>query len=262
MIPRAFIDAWRSHAPWRSDAQVEQDLIICRALVEIFRHPVLSQQLVFRGGTALHKLFLGSPRRYSEDIDLVQIESGPIGPIFDGLRETLDPLLGKPRRKQGPGVVTVTYRMESEIPPVTPLKLKVEINSREHFAVLGVQKKPFSLESPWITTTCDIATFCLEELLGTKMRALYQRRKGRDLFDLWLGLTEAHADPDGIVECFRRYMDHGGNSISRRELELNLAAKREHAGFATDLTDLLPIGIDYDFESGFAVVERELLTRL
>lgn len=262
MIPRAYIDAWRAHAPWRSDAQVEQDLIVCRALVEIFQHPVLSQRLVFRGGTALHKLFFNSPRRYSEDIDLVQIESGPIGPIFDGLRETLEPLLGKPRRKQGPGVVTHTYRMDSEIPPVKPLKLKVEINSREHFAVLGVHHTPFSIESPWITSECDIATFRLEELLGTKLRALYQRRKGRDLFDLWLGLTEAHADPDDIVECFRRYMDHGKRSVSRREFELNLAAKREHPAFATDLADLLPVGTDYDLESGFAVVGQELIARL
>jgi len=262
MIPRAYIDAWRAHAPWRSDAQVEQDIIICRALVEIFRHPVLSQQLVFRGGTALHKLFFSSPRRYSEDIDLVQIEAGPIGPIFDGLRETLEPLLGKPRRKQGPGVVTLTYRMDSEIPPVKPLKLKVEINSREHFAVLGSHPQSFAIESPWITAQCDIATFKLEELLGTKLRALYLRRKGRDLFDLWLGLTEADADPDGIVECFRRYMANTGLTVSRREFELNLAAKREHPGFATDLADLLPVGIDYDFESGFAVVEHELLARL
>lgn len=262
MIPRAYIDAWRSHAPWRSDAQVEQDLIICRALVEIFRHPVLSQQLVFRGGTALHKLFLSPPRRYSEDIDLVQIEAGPIGPIFDGLRDALEPLLGKPRRKQGPGVVTHTYRMDSEIPPVKTLKLKVEINSREHFAVLGVHQQSFAIESPWLNTQCDIATFKLEELLGTKLRALYQRRKGRDLFDLWLGLTEAHADAGGVVDCFRGYMDHGQQRVSRREFELNLAAKREHPGFATDLADLLPIGTDYDFESAFAVVEQELIARL
>jgi len=262
VIPRAFIDAWRSHAPWRSDAQVEQDLIVCRAVVEIFRHPVLSERLVFRGGTALHKLYFNPSRRYSEDIDLVQIEAGPVGPIFDSLRESLEPLLGKPRRKQGPGVVTLTYRMESEIPPITPLKLKVEINSREHFAVLGVQRKRFSLDSPWSTVSCDVATFCLEELLGTKMRALYQRRKGRDLFDLWLGLTEGQADPQRIVECFRRYMAHGGQTVSRGQFELNLAAKRDHPGFAADLSDLLPMGTGYDFDAAFAAVERDLIGRL
>ena len=133
-------------APWRSDAKVEQDLVICRTVVEIFRHPVLSKLLVFRGGTALHKLYFQPPRRYSEDVDMVQIEAGPVGPIFDALRDALTPYLGKPQRKQGPGVVTLTYRISSEMPPVLQLKLKVEINSREHFAALGVRRQAFAVD--------------------------------------------------------------------------------------------------------------------
>jgi len=78
LIPRAHITAWRAHAPWPSDAQIEQDLVLSRALVEIFGKPVVSQALAFRGGTALHKLFLERPGRYSEDIDLVQIDAGAI----------------------------------------------------------------------------------------------------------------------------------------------------------------------------------------
>lgn len=41
MIPRAFITAWRAKAPWSTDAQVEQDLVVCRALVELFSHELL-----------------------------------------------------------------------------------------------------------------------------------------------------------------------------------------------------------------------------
>lgn len=259
MIPRAYIDAWRSHAPWRSDAQVEQDLIVCRAMIEIFQHPVLSKHLVFRGGTALHKLYFHPPRRFSEDIDLVQIQGGPIGPIFDTLREVLASSLGTPQRKQGPGVVTLRYRMPSEIPPVIPLRLKIEINSREHFAVLGVQKKPFAMESSWFTGSCEVTTFSVEELLATKLRALYQRRKGRDLFDLWLGLTEGRADPQRVVECFRRYMDETGRSVSRKDYTENLANKRQHPGFTADLGDLLPLGTNYDIEAGFSAVESKIL---
>jgi predicted nucleotidyltransferase component of viral defense system len=262
LIPRAYINAWRAQAPWRSDAKVEQDLIICRAMVEIFNNPVLSKHLVLRGGTAMHKLFFSPPRRYSEDIDLVQIEGGPIGPIFDVLRETLMPILGTPQRKQGPGVVTLTFRMMSESPPVIPLKLKVEINSREHFTVLGAQKKPFSITSPWFTGHCDISTFSLNELLATKLRALYQRRKGRDLFDLWLGLTEGKADGQQIVGTFRKYMEFAGLQVSRAEFVENLAAKRRHPGFTADLGDLLPAAADYNFEAGFAAVEREIVPRL
>jgi predicted nucleotidyltransferase component of viral defense system len=262
MIPRGYIDAWRSQAPWRSDAKVEQDLIIARSMLAVFSNPVLSRQLVFRGGTALHKLYFHPAKRYSEDIDLVQIEAGPIGPVFDALRATLTPLLGEPQRKQGPGVVTLTYRMLSEMPPSVPLKLKVEINSREHFTVLGMRKVPFAMESPWFAGACEVPTFTLEELLGTKLRALYQRRKGRDLFDLWLGLTEGRADPEGIVTCFRQYMKHGGVQVSRQEFSQNLADKRRHPAFTADLGDLLPVGSDYDIQTGFAVIESDLVSRL
>src|SRR5262249_54076501 len=79
MIPRAAITAWRAFAPWLTDAQVEQDLVLSRAIVEIFSDPTLASSLVFRGGTALHKMFLTPPARYSEDIDLVQAAPGPIG---------------------------------------------------------------------------------------------------------------------------------------------------------------------------------------
>lgn len=230
--------------------------------MEIFRHPLLSKLLVFRGGTALHKLYFQPPRRYSEDVDMVQLEAGPIGPVFDALRETLTPYLGKPQRKQGPGVVTLIYRMASEMPPVLQLKLKVEINSREHFTVLGVTKRSFTVDSPWFKGSCDIPIFCLEELLATKLRALYQRRKGRDLFDLWIGLTEGKADPDRMVEVFRHYMSQAGRPVSRAEFAINLAEKRKHPGFTSDLSDLLPSGTRYDFTDGFDVVEQIILPRL
>ena len=89
MIPRAHITAWRAHAPWPSNEQVEQDLVLSRALVAIFSQKTVTDRAVFRGGTALHKLFSGAARRYSEDIDLVQIEPGGIGPIIDRIQGIL-----------------------------------------------------------------------------------------------------------------------------------------------------------------------------
>lgn len=95
MIPRDYITAWRSRAPWVQDFQVEQDLVISRALVAIFSHPFLAERLAFRGGTALYKLHLAEAARYSEDIDLVQINAEPAGPLMGALREVLDPWLGQ-----------------------------------------------------------------------------------------------------------------------------------------------------------------------
>ena len=51
MIPRDYISEWRTEAPWVQDFQVEQDLVISRALVEIFSHRHLRDALAFRGGT-------------------------------------------------------------------------------------------------------------------------------------------------------------------------------------------------------------------
>ena len=81
MIPQYSIQEWHEQVPWNTDAMVEQDLIICRALISIFSDEFLASQLAFRGGTALHKLYLQPQPRYSEDIDLVQITPGPLRPV-------------------------------------------------------------------------------------------------------------------------------------------------------------------------------------
>lgn len=145
MINRASIAQWRATTLWNSNEQVEQDLIICRSLVAIFSDAFLSSQLAFRGGTALHKLYLTPQSRYSEDIDLVQIDAGPIKPILMRLGEVLDFLPGKVV-KQKRYNNTMLFRMESEIPPIVPIRLKIEINCFEHFNELGLLKVPFLLK--------------------------------------------------------------------------------------------------------------------
>jgi len=131
MINRASIIQWRTQAPWNTNEQVEQDLIICRALIAIFSDEYLASRLAFRGGTALHKLYLSPQSRYSEDIDLVQINPEPIGQILSRLGEVLDFLPGKVV-KQKRYNNTMLFRMESEIPPVVPIRLKIEIMFRKN----------------------------------------------------------------------------------------------------------------------------------
>ena len=169
MIPRDFITEWRAEAPWVQDFQVEQDLVISRALVAIFSHPLLREALAFRGGTALYKLHLRPAARYSEDVDLVQARPEPAGAMMEALRAVLDPWLGTPQWKQTAGRVTFVYRFNSEETPPIPLRLKVEINSREHFAVYGFTQVPFAISSRWFEGKCAINSYELAELLGTKL---------------------------------------------------------------------------------------------
>ena len=110
--------------------------------------PALVRALAFRGGTALHKLFLPAPLRYSDDIDLVQVAPGPIGDLMKALRRRLDPILGASEFERSPISLTAVYRFRSEIPPTQPLRLKVEINTREPFSVLGQHQRLFRMASP------------------------------------------------------------------------------------------------------------------
>ena len=263
MIPRANITAWRAKAPWPDDAQVEQDLVLSRAIVEIFRVPLLRDALAFRGGTALHKLFFHPPRRYSEDIDLVQRDAGPIGAVLNALRDVLDSWLGKPQYKLSKGRTTFIYRFETTALPVRRARLKIEINTREHFAVLGIAAREFSVESPWFAGSAELTVYELEELLGTKLRALYQRKKGRDLFDLWLALdTVADLDESRVVECFQRYMKHGQTPVSRAQFEANIAAKLADPVFLGDLGPLLPSSVSYEIDEAAAAVLSRLVARI
>lgn len=262
MIPRDYITAWRAQAPWVQDFQVEQDLIISRALVEIFSHPVLAAGLAFRGGTALYKLYLTPAARYSEDIDLVQVSAEPAGAMMDALREVLDPWLGKPQWKQTEGRVTFVYRFDSEDAPPLRLRLKVEINSREHFALFGFSKAPFRVSSRWFEGTAAIPTYELDELLGTKLRALYQRRKGRDLFDLATALQSPGVDPARVVAAFSTYMDHGGHRVTRALFEQNIEAKLRNRQFTADIGPLLAPGYRWNMEDAARTVSSRLIALL
>lgn len=226
MIPRANITAWRNVAPWADNMQIEQDLVLSRALVAMFERQDVAEGAVFRGGTALHKLFFDLPGRYSEDIDLVQRRAGPIGGLVNSIRAALDPWLGEPNWKQGHGRFTLLYRFDTTFEPVTRMRLKVEINTREHFEVLGLEAPRYQVENPWFTGATELTTYDLHELLGTKLRALYQRKKGRDLFDLWYAASERDIDCERVVRCFDEYVTFGGSTITRAQFEKNMARPR------------------------------------
>jgi predicted nucleotidyltransferase component of viral defense system len=263
MIPRAYITEWANQVPWQTNEQVEQDLVICRALVEIFSDEFLAKSLAFRGGTALHKLYLNPQPRYSEDIDLVQITPEPFGPVVDKLRERLS-FLGAPIRKQKENNFTLHYRFESEFPPSQNLRLKVETNCREHFTVLGYHQFPFQVNSSWFTGECNITTYQLEELLGTKLRALYQRRKGRDVYDVYKALVQKpEMDKEALLHCYHAYIAFAVNEPPTQKVYLeNMEAKMQDDEFLGDIVALIRPTEKYDMKTAFELVRLELLEKM
>lgn len=238
MIPSQNIVAWGNVVPWADQRQVEQDLIISRALIELFGDDYLRQELRFRGGTALNKLHFPAPLRYSEDIDLVRTSAGPIGDLIGRLRETLEPWLGKAAYETSPVAPKLLFRADAE--GGGRLRLKIEINTRERETHDGPASITHAVDNPWFSGQADIPTFSKEEMLATKLRALLQRSKGRDLFDLAHGLAVFDGlDNARLVALFLRYLDAQGNTLSRAQAEERMFAKLVNPGFLTDIRPLL-----------------------
>lgn len=135
---------------------------------------------------------------------------------------------------------TITMQFDAEpTGGIGRIRVKVEINIREVEPAFDHLHASYRVDAPWFTGTADVLTFEVEEPLGTKRRALHQRRKGRDLFDLWLGLTHLDADPDRIVAAYQHYLDASGVRIRPADFLATLDEKLQHAGFLRDLDGLV-----------------------
>jgi predicted nucleotidyltransferase component of viral defense system len=262
MIPKDFIKNWRQEVNWLFDRQVEQDLVISRALVALYNHPGIAASLAFRGGTALNKLFFSPATRYSEDLDFVQINDEPIGKTLSNIRSVLDPWLGEAKWSQKQRSVKLVYRFDSEDSPAFPMRLKIEINSVEPFSVYGFTTRNHTVDSPWFSGNSEISTYCLEELMATKLRALFQRSKGRDLFDLWIAVRKYSIDCDKVIKGFKKYNEHHGTIILPKQFEENISNKMADPTFLNDIVPLLAEGVSWNENDAWQTLKHELLSRL
>jgi len=105
-------------------------------------------------------------------------------------------------------------------------------------------------------------TYELAELLGTKMRALYQRRKGRDLFDMWFAITQTNVDTRKIIEAWNFYMKEEGNNVTQTAFLENMEKKIADHDFLADMEGLLRPGISYNITNAYELVKKELLEKI
>ena len=201
--------------------------------------------------------------KFSEDIDLVQINAESINPVLKQIREKLKFLGTKRSVKQNENNNTIVYRFVSEIPPIINLRLKIEINCREHFNVLGLKEIPFAVENSWFSGSCNIVSYELEELLGTKLRALYQRRKGRDLFDLYWAITNHNLDSEKIIHCYKEYMNFVVKQPPTSKMFLaNMEEKILDPDFTGDIYSLLRPGVKYENDVAYELIKSNLLEKI
>ena len=276
-ITRRDVIAHQSVVPWPSQIQVEQDLLLCRAMVALFDDSFLQSQIAMRGGTLLHKVHLAPPSRYSEDIDLVVAGDRPEGHIRKALNRVLKGVLGSPKQSvwedlklairntvKPSRVLRMTYAIPSLMEPGKSLEVVVEANVTERTPYRPVVKIPFEFPFRDSVVRTQVNGYDIHEMLGTKLRALFQRRRGRDLFDLYWALTLAKPPvvPAKIIESFQHYLKLEGSVAGRAEFVALLDAHLADRGFCSDMNPLLRVGITYDPQQAGKYVKTNLLSLL
>lgn len=273
MISQREIVTWRSHAPWSDDHLVEQDYLICKAVEAIFTDPFLASQVAMRGGTVLHKGHLAPAARYSEDIDLVMVGDRPARHIRLALNRVLEPIFGKPQENVFMDIrLTIrnlvaksriirqiyTYDPSSEFQAIGTLK--VEVNTNENHPLFALTKVPILIPiegNP--PKALEVLSYDLNEMLGTKLRALLQREHGRDLFDIfWAHKNAAKSpfamsfDPAKVADAFRHYMEQEGSTFEKENIAKELERRLKSVKFRNDMDGYLAAGQSYDIDQAHA----------
>ncbi len=277
MIQHTHLTAWQSHAPWPKRSQIEQDLRLSRGVTAIFSDPLLDEHLAMRGGTVLHKGHLAPAARYSEDIDLVLVKAMDPDTLDQHLRRILTPVLGQPadsliadawlaiRNVVRPSkILRTAYRF-------VPLGLrreeiiKVEVNLNENASLYPLVRVELeTLDDDGDPVRAMARSYDINEMLGTKTRALMQREQGRDLFDLvhaWQlsqnGATPYAVDGAKAMEAFAWYLEQEGTHLRASEANALLDERMRNRAFRRDMDTLLRPGLPkFDVDAAAVVVRQ------
>ena len=221
----------------------------------------------------------------AEDIDLVLVGSRPIAHIERALVRVLEPLLGKPtgralaflkvaaRNLALPSKIRrLTYTYVPTVAPPSEMKIKIEVNFNERDPCYDLANFSYTPPLPELDGTVVLKSYALDEMLGTKMRALFQRTQGRDLFDLDRACVRhdenvargasPQVDPERVVGAFATYMGREGVKVTRSQFDKSLREKISVRAFRADMSKVLPPGIDYDIDVAAERVRDVLIARI
>lgn len=273
MISQQELAAWRPYAPWTDDHMVEQDYLISKAVEAIFTDDFLSKQVAMRGGTVLHKGHLAPAARYSEDIDLVLIGGRPARHIRLALNRVLEPLFGKPQENilasiqltirnfaSKSTIIRQIYGYDPTSEMATHGTLKVEVNTNETKPFYNLVTVPVLIPvQGGAPKSLDVPSYDLNEMLGTKLRALLQREHGRDLFDMyWTHFrsqqpgSAVQLNPKQVADAFHFYMAQEGTTFNQSQIASELKRRLQSKKFRNDMEGFLADGEKYDIDHAHA----------
>lgn len=211
---------------------IEKDLVLTLVLREIYNSQ-FKNTLVFKGGTALHKLYLH--KRLSVDLDFTALGEFDID-VFRNilLIKEINSEIRKIRAFENSVSIDLKYISLLNYPD----SIKIDISLREK-PLLGL--KEVAVHSPYFPDF-PVLTFQIEEIASEKMRALIQRKRPRDYFDMWLLLKELEfKDFEKLAEEKLTAMDDNMD-IGKVFTDLDVVRSL----WKVDLEQLIPELTDFD----------------
>jgi hypothetical protein len=282
-MQQSHLTAWQGYAPWPKRSQIEQDLRLSRGVAAIFADPVLSKHLAMRGGTVLHKAHLAPASRYSEDIDLVLVKAMDTDTLDQHLRRALTPVLGQPtdsliadawlaiRNVLRPSKILRTAYKFVPLGLHREETIKVEVNLNESASLYPLVNVELDiLDEDGDVVRAAARSFDINEMMGTKTRALMQREQGSDLYDLFHAwqLSEAGTTPYAIdgrkaMEAFVWYLEKEGTQLGPVEANTLLDARLRKEAFRRDMDTLLRPGLPkFDVDEAAAAIREAYFKHL
>lgn len=229
----------------------ELDFRLVHALRAVYLDPFLRDRLYLKGGTALNKLYLPGANRLSVDLDFNAIgsreqvlrERTPIGEAVAAALKQQDPRYDLTYRWRYDQVTL--YARYAPLTGVAPQRIKLEVSFIERLAILGRMEQPL-LASP-LGEPLVVRTFHLEELVSTKLRALFDRRKGRDIYDLYR-VTDFDLDRPAIRKMVLYYFLRANKVFHYPTFVSNVERKIAERGFGDDVRGLIRLGTELDWK--------------
>jgi len=282
-MQQSHLTAWQGYAPWPKRSQIEQDLRLSRGVAAIFADPVLSEHLAMRGGTVLHKAHLAPASRYSEDIDLVLVKAMDTDTLDQHLRRALTPVLGQPtdsliadawlaiRNVLRPSKILRTAYKFVPLGLRREETIKVEVNLNESASLYPLVSVELDiLDEDGDVVRAAARSYDINEMMGTKTRALMQREQGRDLYDLFHAwqLSEAGTTPYAVdgrkaMEAFVWYLEKEGMQLGTVEANTLLDVRLRKEAFRRDMDTLLRPGLPkFDVDEASTVIRKAYFRHL
>lgn len=255
-----------SHAlrTWADDHQIpdlllaELDYRLTHALGAIYGDPFLRERLCLKGGTALNKLFFPAVNRLSVDLDFNAV--GPKAQVLAERASIASQVMTLLTGQDAGYELTHDYRryeqstIQANYVPLSggPRQhLKLEISLIERVPILGRTEQRLTL--PEDSAAVAVKTYRLEELAATKLRALYGRRKGRDIYDL-AQIGAIDLDERALRKLTLYYFYHAKMVFHYPTFRANVEEKLRYRGFADDVRGLIRTDQQFDWQQASQTV--------